>query len=89
MSESTSKPNRTLWIIVGVLGCLVLCLLGVVAVLGIGLAGGYFTRQPATPVVVLPTPPPPIQPTAIQVMRPPRYCPRSRHLPCHPAHHQS
>lgn len=71
MSESTSKPNRTPWIIVGVLGCLVLCLLGVVAVLGIGLVGGYFTSQPATPVVVLPTPPPPIQPTATQVMRPP------------------
>lgn len=70
MSESTPKPNRTPWIIVGVLGCLVICLIGVVAVLGLGLLGGYFATQPATPIVVLPTQPPLMFPTATLVPRP-------------------
>lgn len=55
------KPNRTPWIIAGVLGCLVICLL--VAVVG---GGFYFmTQTAATPtrplVIVQPTVPP--QPT--------------------------
>lgn len=73
MSESAPKPNRTPWIIAGVLGCLVICLLGVVVVLGVGMFGGYFsfTSRTATPQVVLPIQPPMTQPPVTQPTLPP------------------
>lgn len=65
MSESAPRPNQTPWIIVGVLGCLVICLLGVVAVLGVGVLGGYFNlaSRTATPLASVPTQLPVTQPT--------------------------
>ncbi len=64
------KPNRTPWIIAGVLGCLAVCLLIVVAGMGIALVSGVFTLPSATPLVVIKQTPLVPSPTPLLVTKP-------------------
>ncbi len=71
MSEAVPpKPSRTPWIIAGVLGCLVVCLLIAVAAVGLGVLGGLFS-QPTVTIRTIPTQPPLIaQPTLPPIAQP-------------------
>ena len=56
-SSESPKPNRSLWIIAGVLGCLVICLIAAVISVGGFVLFGYSqitpVEQPTQPLICL------------------------------------